>query len=168
MRKNSPASAGDKNSGSIPGLGRSPGRGHGNSLCCACLESPMNRGAWRATNSRTRLKDLARTGRSAKAAVTIQQLLEACVHPVAQLCPTLCDPLDCSPPGSTVHGILQVRTLEWVAIPFSRGIFLTEGSNLHLFCLLHWLADSSSLVPPGEACDSVKRKQTVAQHDGPL
>ena len=34
-----------------------------------------------------------------------------------QLCPTLCDPMDCSPPGSSVHGILQSRILEWVAIP---------------------------------------------------
>ena len=34
---------------------------------------------------------------------------------------TLCDPMDCSPPGSSVHGILQARMLEWVAIPFSRG-----------------------------------------------
>ena len=39
---------------------------------------------------------------------------------VAQLCPTLCDPMNCSPPGSPVHGILQARVLEWVAIPFSR------------------------------------------------
>ena len=38
---------------------------------------------------------------------------------VAQLCPTLCDPMDCSPPGSSVHGILQARILEWVAISFS-------------------------------------------------
>ena len=38
-----------------------------------------------------------------------------------QSCLTLCDPTDCSPPGSSVHGILQARTLEWVAIPFSRG-----------------------------------------------
>ena len=37
------------------------------------------------------------------------------------LCLTLCDPMDCSPPGSSVHGILQARILEWVAIPFSRG-----------------------------------------------
>ena len=40
---------------------------------------------------------------------------------VAQSCPTLCDPVDCSPPGSSVHGILQARVLEWVAISFSRG-----------------------------------------------
>ena len=39
----------------------------------------------------------------------------------AQLCSTLCDPMDCSPPGSSVHGILQARVLEWVAIAFSRG-----------------------------------------------
>ena len=40
---------------------------------------------------------------------------------VSQSCPTLCNPMDCSPPGSSVHGILQARILEWVAIPFSRG-----------------------------------------------
>ena len=40
---------------------------------------------------------------------------------VTELCLTLCDPMDCSPPGSSVHGILQARILEWVAIPFSRG-----------------------------------------------
>ena len=38
-----------------------------------------------------------------------------------QLCPTLCDPMNCSLPGSSVRGILQARTLEWVAISFSRG-----------------------------------------------
>ena len=40
---------------------------------------------------------------------------------VAQLCLTLCNPVDCSPPGSSAHGILQARILEWVAISFSRG-----------------------------------------------
>ena len=38
-----------------------------------------------------------------------------------QSCPTLCDPMDCSPPGSSVHGILQAKILEWVVIPFSRA-----------------------------------------------
>ena len=42
---------------------------------------------------------------------------------VTQLCQTLCDPMDCSPPSSSVHGILQASILEWVAIPFSRGSF---------------------------------------------
>ena len=43
----------------------------------------------------------------------------ACVH--AQACVTLCDPMDCSLPGSSVRGILQARILEWIAISFSRG-----------------------------------------------
>ena len=43
------------------------------------------------------------------------------VSEVAQSCPTLCNPMGCSPPGSSVHGIFQTRILEWVAISFSRG-----------------------------------------------
>ena len=45
----------------------------------------------------------------------------------AQSCPTLCDPVDCSLPSSSVHGILQARTLEWVAISFCRGSSLLRG-----------------------------------------
>ena len=41
----------------------------------------------------------------------------------AQLCLPLCNPMDCTPPGSSVHGIFQARKLEWVAISFSRGSF---------------------------------------------
>ena len=44
-----------------------------------------------------------------------------CRCSVAKSCPTLCDPMDCSPPGSSIHGISQARILGWVAIPFSRG-----------------------------------------------
>ena len=48
--KNLPASAGDiRETGSVPGLGRSPGGGHGNPLQYSCLENPMDRGAWRGT-----------------------------------------------------------------------------------------------------------------------
>ena len=43
------------------------------------------------------------------------------VHSSHHLCLTLCHPMDCSPPGSSVHGILQARILEWVALPSSRG-----------------------------------------------
>ena len=64
MVKNLPASAGDiRTAGSVPGLGRSPGGGHGDPLQYSCLESPMDRGAWQATvhrvmKSQTRLKQL--------------------------------------------------------------------------------------------------------------
>ena len=46
---------------------------------------------------------------------------DAAAAKLLQLCPTLCDPVDGSPPGSTVLGILQARTLEWVAISFSNA-----------------------------------------------
>ena len=45
-----------------------------------------------------------------------------CLHAKSlQSCPILCDPMDCSPPGSSIHGILQTKILEWVAMPSSRG-----------------------------------------------
>ena len=66
-----------------------------------------------------------------------------------QLCPTLCDPMDCSPPDSSVQGILQVRILEWIAIPSSRGSSQNR-SNPCLLCLLHWQAGSLPLAPPGK------------------
>ena len=51
-----------------------------------------------------------------------------------QSCPSLwtCNPMDCNPPGSSVCGILQARISEWVVMPSSRGIFPTQGSDLHL------------------------------------
>ena len=51
---------------------------------------------------------------------------------VTQTSSTLCNPMDCSPPGSSVHGILQARIPESGAIPFLQGIFQTQGSNLSL------------------------------------
>ena len=60
---------------------------------------------------------------------------------------TLCDPMNCSPPGSSVHEILQARILESVVVPSLQGIFLTQGLNL---CLLHWWAGSLPLAPPGK------------------
>ena len=47
--------------------------------------------------------------------------IHVCVCVCAQSCLTLCNPMDCSPPGSSVHGIFQARILEWVAISSSRG-----------------------------------------------
>ena len=59
---------------------------------------------------------------------------------------SLCDPMDCSLPGSSVYGILQTRILEWVAL--LQGIFLTQGLNSCLLCLLHWQVGSLPLAPP--------------------
>ena len=60
---------------------------------------------------------------------------------VAQSCPTLRDPMDCSPPGSSVHGIFQARVMEWGAIAFSEP-------NAHAtFILPNYLTDSCSVKP---------------------
>ena len=67
-----------------------------------------------------------------------------------QSCPTLHEPTDYSAPDSSVHGILQARILERVAMSSSRGLSWPRGSNLHLLCLLHWLVGSLPLVPPGK------------------
>ena len=74
---------------------------------------------------------------------TISYLVLSCESEVAQSCPTLCDPMDRSPPGSSAHGIFQSRVLEWVAISFSRGssqprdqtrISRIEGRCFLLYC----------------------------------
>ena len=70
---------------------------------------------------------------------------------VAQSCPTLCDPMDCSPPSSSVHGILQARILEWVAIPFSKGSswprIRTWVSCIASRFFIIWATRDSSNVP---------------------
>ena len=53
----------------------------------------------------------------------------------AQLCPTLCDPMNCSPPGSSVHGIFQARILERVAFSYSRG-----SSQLRVQTCIFWVS----------------------------
>ena len=59
-----------------------------------------------------------------------------------RFCPTLCDPMDCSLLGTSVHGIFQARILEWVAVPSLQGVFLSQGLSPRLLCPLHWQAGS--------------------------
>ena len=73
-----------------------------------------------------------------------------CVCLVAQSCPTLCNPLDCSPPGSSVHGDSPGKNTGVGCHSLLLGIFLTQESDLCLLCLLHWQAGSLLLVPPGK------------------
>ena len=76
---------------------------------------------------------------------------------VAQLCLTLCDPMDYSSPGSSVHRISQERILEWVAVFLLQGIFPTQGSNpglLHCRQILYHLSYREVLLtprPPGNS-----------------
>ena len=60
---------------------------------------------------------------------------------VTQSCLTLCDSMDCSPPGSSVHGILQARILEWVAMPSSRGSSQPRDQSCvsYMSCIGRWV-----------------------------
>ena len=72
----------------------------------------------------------------------------SCCCLLAQSCPTLCDPMDCSPPGSCVQGISQARILEWVVISFSRGSFWRrDGTDIS--CIDRWIPYSWAT---SEAC----------------
>ena len=71
-----------------------------------------------------------------------------------QSCPTLCDPIDGSPPGSSVHRILQARTLEWVAISFSRGS-PNPGIKLESPMSPVWASGFFTTEPPGKIIISI-------------
>ena len=78
-----------------------------------------------------------------------------CEELVTQSCLTFCDPMDHSPPGFSVHGILQARILEWVAMhALLQGIFQTQGSIPHLLRFLHcrwilyqWGSEETLMTP---------------------
>ena len=67
-----------------------------------------------------------------------------------QPCPTLCDPIDSSPPGSPILGILQARTLEWVATPFLQCMKVKSESEV-----AQLLSDPMDCSPPGSSAHGV-------------
>ena len=71
-----------------------------------------------------------------------------CVCSVIESCPTLCNPMDYSPPDSSVHGIFPGKNTGVGCHFLLQGIFQTQGSNLHLLCLLQWQSDSLPLASP--------------------
>ena len=74
--------------------------------------------------------------------INISHLMQVCACSVTELCLTLCEPMDCSPPGSSLPGIFQARILEWVAISFSKGSSQprnwTQVSCIGSQILSHW------------------------------
>ena len=120
--KNPPANAGDADS--IPGSGRSPGEGNGNPLHYSCLGNPIDRRSLAGQNlwgyKRLRHNLASKQQQQLLISPTFEHSLSAAAKSL-QSCPTLCNPRDGSPPGSPVPGILQARTLEWVAISFSNA-----------------------------------------------
>ena len=77
---------------------------------------------------------------------------------VTQSCPTLSDPMDCSLPGSSVHGIFQARVLEWGAIAFSE--YLLNCAQIHV----HWVDDA--IQPSHPLSPSSPSGFSVSQHQG--
>ena len=133
----------------------------------------MDRGAWQATihgiaRSQTQLKQLRMHSKNS----VFWPLLLSCINSVfikssavldfvrvhaksLKSCQTFCNPMDCnpmdcSPPGSSVHGILQARLLEWVIMPSSRGSTWSRDWTRVSLCLLHWQVGSLPLAPPGK------------------
>ena len=129
------------------------GEGNGNPLQCSCLENPRDGGAWWAAvcgvaQSRTWLKQLSSSsssslgrliwGRSHISSRICFLFLFKCVYVCTQSlqsCPTLWDPMHCSSPDSSVHGIVQARILESRAL--LQGILPTQGLKSRLLWLLH-------------------------------
>ena len=68
-----------------------------------------------------------------------------------QSCMTLCNSMDCRPSGSSVHGSLQARILEWVAVPSSRGSSPPRDRTHISYCLLHWQVGSFTAGATWEA-----------------
>ena len=92
--------------------------------------------------------------------------MPAAAAKLLQLCLTLCDPKDYSLPGSSVYGILQVRILECVAIPFSRGSPGHRDWTL-VSHLLHWQVGSLLLAPPGSKLMFVTKWWFVENEERP-
>ena len=145
--------------GSVSGSERSLGRGHGNPLQYSCLENPMVREAWwaivyRVTQTQIGLKGLSTHyekkygGSLCCVCVCAQQL---------QLCPTLCDPVDYSPPGSSVHGIFPARILEWVGMPSSRASSRPRNQT-SISCQSTLLVGFFTIEPPWRFLKNLKIK----------
>ena len=119
--KESVCNAGDMSS--ITGLGRSREERKGYPLQYSGLANSMDCIVHGVTKSWTRLSNL-----HFHFHIYICMCVYVCVHAMSlHSCPALCDPMDCSLPGFSAHGVLQARLLEWVAISFSRGFFPTQG-----------------------------------------
>ena len=82
---------------------------------------------------------------------------------VTQLCPTLLDPMDCSLPGSSVHGIFQAKVLEWVAIAFSTMEYCSAiKRNAFDFVLMRWMKLES--IIQSEISQKEKYKYHILTH----
>ena len=127
--------------------------------CCTSIVSPQERKRF---NGKAVLTMVA-VGRATVYLWSQQQCVRA---KSLQSCPTLCNPMDCSParvpcpwhsPGKNTGAGCQALL---------QGIFPTQGSNPHLFCLLHWQVGSSLLAPPGKPQEQITLAPTTYVQNG--
>ena len=117
---NLPVNAGDaRDAGSIPGLGRSPGKEMATHSSVLAGKSYGQRNLVGYSPWGCKVSDMTELLSMHNWAHYVFKY--EWVSEVTQSCPTLCDPMDCSLPGFSIHGILQARILGWVTISFSRG-----------------------------------------------
>ena len=103
---------------------------------CAAVKTQCNQVSKRVFSKAEPLLSLLKSSCYCLSAIGLNSTHVCCVQSL-QPCPTLCDPMDCSPPGSSVHGILQARTRVGCCA-LLQGIFPTQGLNLRLLPPLHW------------------------------
>ena len=148
--KESTCNAGDL--GLIPGLGRSPGERNGSPLQYSGLENSMDRTVHGVTESRTRLSNFYFhfQGYLLVTVVVVELLSHVWLF---------CNPMDCSLPGPSVHGFLQARILEWVAISFSRGS-LQPRDQTCVFCI------GRQILYPWTTTEVLRYRDTAANMKG--
>ena len=95
--------------------------------------------------------------------LNIQKTKITATAKLLQSCPTLCDPMDCSPPGSSIHGIFQARVLEWGAIAFSKIMasgpmtsWEIEGETVET--ALDFILGGSKIAAVGDCIQEIKRR----------
>ena len=89
-------------------------------------------------------------------------MILSCVCSVTKSCLAFCDPMDCSPPGSSVHGVFPGKNTGVGYHFLLQGIFPTQGQNPRLLCLLHWQAGSLLLSHSGSPADSLTTRPICA------
>ena len=141
------------------------GEGNGNPLQCSCLENPRDGGGWWAAiygvvQSGTRLKRLSSSSREIESigCVCVCVCVLVCVCVCVQLLShvlSLCDPMNCSPPGYSIYWTFQARILEWVAIFCSRGSSQPRDQT-HVSCIScigrQFFTTSATWRAPGYIC----------------
>ena len=126
----------------------SPGRGNGNPLQWSCQENPMDRGARQAIVHGV-AKEWDTTEQLNNNKIYSQSHSVQCSAQSLQSHPTLRNPMDRNPPGSSVHGILQARILEWVAMISSRGSSQSRV-QIHISCVSCFAGRFFTTEPSGK------------------